>query len=147
MILDNFASSLKRYITALFGETETKRAGKSLIRLFLQIFIINLLCISGIMIGGIQSMISAQVYHAVKEEAGWQSNLQLQIWVNVQRVDGNQSREQKVTLPVQQGRFHSATVAQKENHSSSRVKITCFALDPHFLLSILPHPGLQRTKD
>lgn len=34
-----------------------------------------------------------------------------------------------------------------ERESSSRVKITCFALDPHFLLSILPHPGLQRTKD
>lgn len=28
---------------------------------------------------------------------------------------GRWKSEQKVTLPVQQGRFHSATVAQKEN--------------------------------
>ena len=32
---------------------------------------------------GIKWIISAWVYHAVKEEAGWQSNLQLQIWANV----------------------------------------------------------------
>lgn len=97
MILDNFAIILKRYTSALFGEAKTKKASKSLMIFFLQTFIINLTCMWGTMMGGIKFIISAQVDHAVKEEAGWRAIMQLQILVDVQKTDAYQNRQQRVT--------------------------------------------------
>lgn len=59
-------------------------------------------------------MLSAQVYHAVKEEAGGRAIMQIQIGADMKRADADQSTEQKVTA-----------------YAIGKVSLGCYSPDDH----------------